>query len=199
MSEATVVTIDPKRAALASKVDPAHVDEFLTVIDRAYKAKNPAKEDLETIRKFLSAYPEFCQIVFNMGGVTRDRIVKDWVSGKIAKTAIQEQVNYLRDGMGYQEAPIMEKMIIDNIATCWLRLQYIDYAVAAKMAGDFNIRHMEFWQKSLATAQKSYLAACETLAKVRKMRLPNIQLNIGEKQVNVASDLKPGTTEIINV
>jgi hypothetical protein len=81
----------------------------------------------------------------------------------------------------------------------WLRLQWLDYLVAAKMGGEFRISHMEFWQKSLAVAQRSYLAACETLAKVRKIRLPNIQLNIGEKQVNVAGDLKPGTTEIINV
>jgi hypothetical protein len=105
----------------------------------------------------------------------------------------------VRDEMGYHDAPVMEKMLIDNIVTAWLRLQWLDYLVAAKMAGDFSIRSMEFWQKSLATAQRSYLAACETLAKVRKMQLPNIQLNIGEKQINLAGDLKPSTTEIINV
>lgn len=49
---------------------------------------------------------------------------------------------------------------------------------------------MEFWQKSLATAQRSYLAACETLAKVRKMKIPAAQVNIGDKQVNVVGNLQ---------
>ena len=118
---------------------------------------------------------------------------------EVAKTAVEEHAVYVRDEIGYHDAPIMEKMLIDNIVTAWLRVQWLDYLVAIRMAGEFRIPAMEFWQKSLATAQRSYLAACETLAKVRKMRLPNIQLNIGEKQINVAGDLKPGTTEIINV
>jgi hypothetical protein len=134
-----------------------------------------------------------------MTEATQQRIIKNWVSDEVAKTAVEEHVVYVRDEMGYHDAPIMEKMLIDNIVTVWLRLQWLDYLVAAKMAGEFSIRSMEFWQKSLASAQRNYLAACETLAKVRKMRLPNIQLNIGDQQINVAGDLKTGTTEIINV
>ena len=42
-------------------------------------------------------------------------------------------------------------------------------------------------------------SSCESLAKIRKMAIPAVQVNIGDKQINVAGDLKPGTTEIINV
>ena len=47
--------------------------------------------------------------------------------------------------------------------------------------------------------QESKSAACESLAKIRKMAIPVVQVNIRDKQINVAGDLKPGTTEIINV
>ena len=40
--------------------------------------------------------------------------------------------------------------------------------------------------RKLSAAQRRYLRACETLARVRKLRLPTLQVNIGEKQVNVA-------------
>jgi hypothetical protein len=194
-----VMTIDPKQAARESKIDPARVDEFLTVIDRAYRAKKPTKEDIRAIHKFLQEYPEFCQIVFNTAQATRKRIVQDWVVDEIAQAAIEGQIDYMRKEMGYPAAPIMEQMLIDSIVTAWLRLQYVDYAVAAKMGREFNMRQMEYWHKYLAAAQRNYLAACESLAKIRKMKLPNIQLNIGDKQINVAGDLKPDTTEIINV
>jgi hypothetical protein len=201
MSKPSEITVEPRRQMRINKIkmDPARADEFMKVIERAYKAKKPAKEYLQTIRKFLIDYPHFSLAVFSMTEATQQRIIKNWVSDEVAKTAVEEHVVYVRDEMGYHDAPIMEKMLIDNIVTVWLRLQWLDYLVAAKMAGEFSIRSMEFWQKSLASAQRNYLAACETLAKVRKMRLPNIQLNIGDQQINVAGDLKTGTTEIINV
>jgi hypothetical protein len=31
------------------------------------------------------------------------------------------------------------------------------------------------------------------------MKIPAVQLNIGEKQLNVADNLQPGATEILNV
>ena len=49
---------------------------------------------------------------------------------------------------------------------------------------------LEFWERRLSMSQRRSLQACETLAKVRKMKLPSVQLNIGEKQVNVAGDLQ---------
>ena len=195
MSEPSTITVEPRRQMRINKIkmDPARADEFMKVIERAYKAKKPAKEDLQTIRKFLIDYPEFCRAVFSMTEATQQQIIKNWVNDEVAKTAVEEHVVYVRDEMGYHDAPVMEKMLIDNIVTAWLRVQWLDYLVAAKMAGEFRIPAMEFWQKSLAIAQKNYLTSCETLAKIRKMRLPNIQLNIGEKQINVAGNLQPST------
>jgi hypothetical protein len=192
MSEPSIVTVEPRRQMRINKIkmDPARADEFMKVIERAYKAKKPAKEDLQTIRKFLIDYPEFCLTVFSMTEAIQQQIIRNWVGDEVAKTAIEEHVVYVRDEMGYHDAPIMEKMLIDNVVTAWLRLQWLNYLVSAKMAGEFRIPHMEFWQKSQAMAQRNYLAACETLAKVRKMKLPNIQLNIGDKQVNVAGNLQ---------
>ena len=40
--------------------------------------------------------------------------------------------------------------------------------------------------KRLDRAQRRYLAASKTLAQMRKLRVPAVQVNIGEKQVNVA-------------
>jgi hypothetical protein len=194
--DTTQIIVEPKRQMRIHKIkmDPARADEFMRVIERAYKAKKPAKEDLQTIREFLIDYPEFCRAVFSMTEAIQRQIVKNFIGDEVAQTAIEEHIVYLRDEMGYHEEPIMEKLLIENIVTTWLRVQWLDYLVAAKMAGEFRIPAMEFWQRSLAMAQRNYLAACETLAKIRKMRLPNIQLNIGDKQINVAGELKPGST-----
>jgi hypothetical protein len=199
MSDTTYMQIEPKRIMRINKLDAARAEQLIDIVARAYKAKKPAKDDLQAIRKFLIEYPEFSKIVFDTVDTTQAQIIKNYVGSEVAQIAIEEHAAYIRAEMGYHEAPIMEKMLIENIITAWLRVQWLEFLITARMSGEFRIPAMEFWQKSLASAQRSYLAACETLAKIRKMKLPNIQLNIGDKQINVAGDLKPGTTEVINV
>jgi hypothetical protein len=48
----------------------------------------------------------------------------------------------------------------------------------------------QYWEKRLSAAQRRYLRACTTLARIRKMRLPAMQVNIaaeGGWHVNIAS------------
>jgi len=56
------------------------------------------------------------------------------------------------------------------------------------MGKDRSIKVIEFWERRLSMSQRRYLAACETLAKIRKMSVPALQLNIGDKQINVAGN-----------
>jgi hypothetical protein len=118
---------------------------------------------------------------------------------EVLTMAMEEYTLYIRDEMGYHEAPIMEKLLIENIVICWLRLQHYEQQVAFRMKGSYSLPALEFWERRLSMAQRRYTAACETLAKIRKMKIPAVQFNIGEKQVNVAGDLKTGTTKIVNV
>jgi hypothetical protein len=198
MTEANLI-IAPNRQIRIHKLDPTHTEAFVDLVARAYKAKKPKSEDLQEIRKFLINFPEFSQVVFDMVDATQHQLIKNYIDNPVARIGIEEYIVNVRKELGYDTAPIMEKLLIESIVTAWLGVQWLEYLVAAKMGGEFRIPAMEFWQKSLTMAQRSYLAACETLAKIRKMKLPNIQLNIGDKQINVAGDLKTGTREVTNV
>ena len=44
-----------------------------------------------------------------------------------------------------------------------------------------------YFQRALTAAQKRYLAAIKTLALVRKLAVPVLQVNIAKKQVNVTN------------
>jgi len=106
-----------------------------------------------------------------------------------ARIAIEEQLIGIRDGLGYHDAPIMEKLLIENIVTAWLFVQRCETKIAL-MQGAQSMRELEFWERRLSLAQHRYLAACESLAKIRKMNIPALQLNIGNKQINVAGKLQ---------
>jgi len=52
-----------------------------------------------------------------------------------------------------------------------------------------------YYQRSISSAQKRYLSAIKTLALVRKLAVPVLQVNIAKKQVNVAASCVTGDSE----
>lgn len=195
------ITIDPYRQAEVNNINISReeLEQFADVVSRAYKTDKPAKEDLQFIRKALSKNPILSKAVFGLVESVQDLMIKNMTGMKPAEIALEEYTLSVRQEMGYNAAPIMEKLLIENIVTCWLRVYWIEGQLSMFMGRQIRFVEIEFWERRLSMAQRRYLQACETLAKVRKMKIPNFQLNIGDKQVNVAGDLKPGTTEIINV
>lgn len=79
----------------------------------------------------------------------------------------------------------LEKLIIGQIVGCWLRLSFVEYTYGRNSAeGNFNMAQGAHWEKRLSSAQRRYLRAIESLARVRRLRLPTMQVNIGGQQVN---------------
>jgi hypothetical protein len=53
-----------------------------------------------------------------------------------------------------------------------------------------NLKNLLYWERRISMTQKRYLKAIETLARIRKITGPGIQVNIstsGGQQVNVQS------------
>jgi len=50
----------------------------------------------------------------------------------------------------------------------------------------FGLESGHFWDRRLSAAQRRHLRACETLARIRRMGIAALQVNIARQQVNVA-------------
>jgi hypothetical protein len=196
MEETTKIIVDPYRQIRINKIkkltqlDQKQIDDFVEIVDRAYKAKKAAKEDLQTIRQFLKDYPPMCKAVFGLVESTQELLIRKLMGIEVAEIAMEEYLVSLRDDMGYHDAPIIEKLLIENIVTAWLHVQYCESYLAFMAGMDKSIVVLEFWERRLSMAQRRYIAACESLAKIRKMAVPALQLNIGDKQINVAGNLQ---------
>jgi hypothetical protein len=191
----TKIVLDPsrpmrtERVKETTKLGQEEINKFLNAVDRAYAEKKPAAEDMSIIRQFLKDYPVLAKTVYPIVESTQDLIIKNLMGDyAVAETAIREQLLYIRDEMGYHDAPILEKLLIEQIVTCWLRVQHCESIVAFMMGKDKSATVLNFWENRLSMCQRRYLAACESLAKIRKMSVPALQLNIGDKQINVAGN-----------
>jgi hypothetical protein len=189
-----VVTIDGNKASRSLKeFDKSKINEFLEVVERAYK-KKPTPKDLAELRKWIDEFPELWRVVFDTARVIEDNFIKKMAQDKASVIAMQKNTEEIRQGFDYETSSMMEKMLIDNVIISWLNIQYANYQLTARVGENEKIVILEFWERRLTTMQRRYLRACETLAKVRRLiaAKPAFQVNIasqGGQQVNVAGDV----------
>src|ERR1043165_9315304 len=97
----------------------------------------------------------------------------------------------LKKDLGYEGAPMLEQLLIQHAALCWLMLNLVELSYSGTMKQSITLTLGQYWEKRLSAAQGRFTRACETLARVRKLsrNTPALQFNIaanGGQQVNVA-------------
>jgi len=116
-----------------------------------------------------------------------ERSLIELLAGKDDVLVIQSSERRLklmrRELAGDNPTPL-EKLLAQRIALCWFHVNLCELSLAQN-GGEYSIAQATYHQKRLDSAHKRYLGAIKALAQVRKLQLPNVQFNIGEKQVNI--------------
>lgn len=102
------------------------------------------------------------------------------------KVSLETGIKQMKIEHGYQDASPLEKMLIEQVLVCWMRLYWVE-CIFTNAMGKLSIQQGIYWEKRLSANQRRFLRACETLARVRRLasRTPEIlQVNIGQNQVN---------------
>jgi len=113
----------------------------------------------------------------------------DHVSGgnAIIKESLLEGYEATCRDLGHAESSCLEQLLVEQVALCWLRHNELERRYTkVSSSGVQTIAQADYWERRLSASQRRYLRACETLARIRKMQLPMMQVNIGQHQVNVA-------------
>jgi len=101
-----------------------------------------------------------------------------------ARECEEKNLAAMRKSIAGENPSPLENLLARRIALCWFHLYALE-AVLAQTENDSFARGTHY-AKRLDGAHKRYLSAIKALAEVRKMQLPNVQVNIGEKQVNLS-------------
>jgi hypothetical protein len=110
------------------------------------------------------------------------------------KECWKHRLSSLRKELGYSDAPVLEQLLIQDAALCWLKLSLVELSYSSVMKQSITLTLGMYWEKRLTAAQRRFTRACETLARVRRLsrNTPALQFNIateGGRQMNVSSGL----------
>lgn len=123
---------------------------------------------------------------------TAIRSVLDALSGsnRGAAEAVQLKLTLMRDELlGPNPTPV-ERLLVERVVACWLQIQDAEIRWAQGQP-DASVKWADFCQRRMSAANKRFLAAVKALALVRKLAVPVLQVNIAERQINVATPPVP--------
>jgi hypothetical protein len=101
------------------------------------------------------------------------------------KAALVRKLDLLKAELAGPNPTPLERLLVERVVACWLQVQDADMRYA--QAKNPSIEQGDYYQRRMDRAHRRYLSAIRTLATVRKLALPVLQVNLVSAPVNGAS------------
>lgn len=162
----------------------------LQILQRAQRGD---ESTLPELRRMLTC-PEVVDFFGNLAEQA-ERSLIDATAGKnvAAREGLLRKLEMLREELAGPSPTSVERLLVERIVACWLQVQDADIRFA--QAKDVEIEWGDYFQRRMDRAHRRYLSAIKTLAHIRKFAIPVLQVNIGQKQVNLAGSYVAGNSE----
>jgi len=152
-------------------------------------------EALDVFRDLFAAHPETCRSLGNVALTARRIRLRRMIGtdAEVSRLAVLETLKGMERELAGENPNPLEALLIERIVTCWLDLYSHELRYAKAM--DSAPGEHERWACMLDRAHRRFLAAVKALADVRRLKLPPIQVNIGDKQINTLGIEATGVTQ----
>ena len=158
----------------------------LTQVIRAADKEKPTAEAKAELDKILRESPGVWRAAGDVMEHAARSLIADAGGGSYAlRRSLSAGWEQMQHDMARPADGELERLLIQQVALSWLKLAYTEYQHTHCLTrGDTTIKAGDFWERRLSAAQRRHLRAVETLARVRRLQLPAVQVNIAEQKVN---------------
>lgn len=184
-------TQDTPIKELAQAVKKSSSKDFKRLHSKLVKAEDKARgKDVTALRKLVVDNPQVLPIGWTIHETIRGDMINGIHTDGASRALMLGEVDRWKNELGYPTAPSLERIHMDTIVTCRLRLAILEFQqiAAQKACGITMIEHTD---RLLSSAQHRLNRAIESLARIRLLatRAPVFQFNVatnGGQQVNLA-------------
>jgi len=148
-------------------------------------SNNPEEKDLKVAKEILAKNPNLYKRCSRLSKSVLNKGVEKYIEGNSGKMIVEAEMEGIKNELEYKSSSGLERLIIDEVLFARLYLLIVENAVLQEA----NLEIGAILNNRLNKAQKRFLKAVNTLAKVRKICSSfNIQFNFatdGGQQVNI--------------
>lgn len=104
--------------------------------------------------------------------------------GVLVHESMRAELELMRSSLRLPEDGSLERLLIDQVVLCWLNLMTAERRRDERWTDGMSNESADFWDRHVARLRTDYLRAIRSLASVRRILVPVLQVNIAEQQVN---------------
>ncbi len=163
--------------------------ELKALITKADK-KHTTPADVAALRHALHEHPRLWRVAGDLAAQARRHTINELHATPAMKESLTYGLEAMQRDLGYTDAPMLERLLIEQVLLCWLRLNLDEYRYTTADTQGGTFAKLRYWEQRLAGSQARYVRAIDALARVRKLARPTpLQVNIGGQQVIAAGDV----------
>ena len=108
--------------------------QFRALLDKTNK-ENPQPKDVRALAKLLSGNRklELWRDVLSAGHLAELTVIENARATAAVKECWKQRLQALKRELGYQEAPLLEQLLIQQAALCWLKLNLVELSYSSTM------------------------------------------------------------------
>ncbi len=104
---------------------------------------------------------------------------------KAEREALVQNIKRVAADLAGPDPTPLERLLAERAAVCWAEVNGLELCIAAGQCSTPG-SNGSYWIKRIDSANRRYLAALRTLAVVRKLGVPGLQVNIDARSVRLA-------------
>jgi len=172
-------------AVIADAENKEWASRLSKLIDRTDKGEKAAIAEL---RQFFDETPSLWEQCGNFAVQAEQAWVGLLDRGNpVVNEALCRKLKRMKAELAGAEPNPLERLLAERIAACWLQVQFADAKYAWSLNHGMSLEQGDYYQRCQGRAHRRYLSAIRTLAQVRRLLKPAVQLNVAERQVNIAN------------
>ncbi len=148
------------------------------------RARSGDETAVPALRKLFAASPEIAEAVCDLSAEVHEAWARRTSSNLLGREALRAKGQALKKQLLATSTNPLEALLADRIVLCAEQLSFFELQEAG--APDRNFAQATFSMKCLESLQRRCLRAIRTLAEVRRLQLPILQVNVARQQLNVA-------------
>ena len=139
------------------------------------------------VRALLDRRPDLVRPIPTLSRWAENRIVHSASDQVLGQEVIRAQLISMRTSLAEPRDGELERMLVESASLAWLALTHAEYVRAVRWTESLTTEAGDFWDRHVGKLRSEFLRTCKTLATVRRLHGPSVQVNIAEKQVNFVS------------
>lgn len=168
---------------------PSEIETMRQLIEKT-ETQNPEPSDLLELRAFLEQTPELWRAIGSYATDAQNALVSYASSQPIVQESIRLTAAELYQSLLLPTDTALEKLAISQVVAAHILHTTIQSRYINAAQNRTSLIAADFWERRLDSSLRRYLRALEALARLRRLALPPVQINIAHTQTN----LTPGAS-----